>query len=177
MDWTGQRYWARRPLLPVPPCRVQMELCIRKNECLSTGKMLMAAVAYGLCRPGSVNQPPPRTALQKGAVCDRAQTPGSLAGSCWWHHWAPSPTAQRGCLTGEPLVVFPLHSSPFSLSQSHAIIPHFAPTGCAGAEGLGITPFSFTALLSRTARLVLAFQCSWVCCISSDFNTYFPKQR
>lgn len=104
----------------------------------------MAAVTYGLCR---VNQLPPRTALQKGAVCDRAQSQGTSL--------SPQPPAQGGSLLGEPLLLHPLHSSAFSLSQSHAAIPHFALPGCAGAEGLGITPFSFTPLLTGLQSPVL----------------------
>lgn len=133
----------------------------QEKPCLSTRKMLMAVVTRGLCR---VNQPPPRTALEKrrGWVWP-SQTPGS-------RHWAPSPTAQCGCLMGS----HSLHSSAFSLSQSH--VPSWIlPQRMCWSRSFGHHPLLLYTSAQQDCTLVLGFQCSWVCCNSGDFNTYFPQ--
>lgn len=103
--------------------------------------MLMAVVTYGLWRPGRVNQPPAGTALQEGALCDPAQTPGtSLSPQTPCPGWVPD-----GGTTAAPFF------TQLSLLFIPPARPDFPLSGCAGAEGLTITPFSFTPLLSRTA--------------------------
>lgn len=125
-----------------------------------------------MCRPGRVNQPPPRTALQKGALCVTVTRPEVTSTVLPVTPLSPNPTVHPGCLMGEPPYSFLCTAQPSLYLR--AMLPSWilAPQDVLEQKVWA----SYPSPLQCSAGLQ-PFQCSWVCCSSTYLNTYFPKQR